>query len=741
MKKFTLFALAMMTLLPGTTKAESWEKTVTTKAEWDAAVKAIGGVSGETYVITLDGDASTSINTGTWKPTATSGRIIIRSNQTEYDKMPQLLARIDWANDLADNGGNGKNLSLIFENINLQFNGGASASSGQIVYFNKKRAPIDTIAFRNCDINNCPRTIMRSVPVDNAEETDYHKLDVFEMSNCIVHDINTLSSNSWFSVVLGQPVNSMTFKNNVFYDMPYSKGIWQMSRVPVLDAAPTVYFENNTVLVGSNRKVAGNVFQVLAPGDYLGETATYNINNNMFIAPKVGKHSLYNEIDSLSYDGKGMILNSGSGIVMATNNVIDSCGYQGWDADCFNKETGESKWTYQQISGDLTLEDAGITSWEEGVVFQDPANSIYNMLKSSTAAAGNLGSSLLYVDGFPVKANVNISINGPKYIGCTITPVKDVYYVGDELAITLNDHNSYYRTFNKFLGWSNGETEKSITVKLSGDLELTASFEETTDVLAAFDFSAITKNANYATYPADICADGYQAIISGVVVDTLGIGTTYQTAALPYVAGNLQGRPAKFGEDAAEIQMPILSRRTSKYVKANQRDYAVIAFSTESVNSMTFSCFVGSDNNAAKTQAIEYSTDSATWTRLATVDIENGKWSELTAELPAALENKERVYVRIIGDLANGFIYSPDPAGGIVDDNGEFDDEAYLSADAFEYIGNILITGKNISNGIISTKSDMNANTDAPFYNMMGIKVAKGTKGLLIQNGKKILVK
>lgn len=741
MKKFTLFALAMMTLLPGTTKAESWEKTVATKAEWDAAVKAIGGISGETYVITLVGDAATSINTGTWKPTAKSGRIVIRSTQTEYEKMPQLLARIDWANDLEDNGGNGKNLSLIFENINLQFNGGASASSGQIVYFNKKRAPIDTIAFRNCDINNCPRTIMRSVPVDNAQDTDYQKLDVFEMTNCKVHDINTLSSNSWFSVVLGQPVNSMTFRNNVFYDMPYSKGIWQMSRVPVLDAAPTVYFENNTVLLGANKKVVGNVFQVLAPGDYLGQTATYNINNNIFLAPKAGKNSLYNEIDSLSYDGNGMILNSGSGIVMATNNVIDSCGYQGFEADCFDKETGESKWTYQEITNSLTPEDAGLTSWEEGVVFQDPANSIYYMLKSSAAAEGNLGSSLLYVDAFPVKATVNVSIKGPKYISCTITPAKDVYYVGDELAITLNDHNSHYRTFNKFLGWSNGETEKSINVTLSGNLDLTASFEETAYVLAAFDFSTITKNANFATYPADIYAEGYQAMLSGVVVDTAGIGSSYQTAALPYVAGNLQGRPAKFGEDAAELQMPILSRRTSKYVKANQRDYAVVAFSTESVSNISFSCFVGSDNNAAKTQALEYSTDSATWTRLAAVDIENGKWAELAADLPAVLENKERVYIRIIGDLTNGFIYTPDPAGGIVDDNGNFDDEAYLSADAFEYIGNILISAKNLSNGISNATGNVNADTSAPFYNVMGMKVAAGTKGLLIRNGKKIIVK
>ena len=73
------------------------------------------------------------------------------------------------------------------------------------------------------------------------------------------------------------------------------------------------------------------------------------------------------------------------------------------------------------------------------------------------------------------------------------------------------------------------------------------------------------------------------------------------------IPGNFQGRAAKFGEDAVALQMPIISRRTSKFAKNDARDYAVVEFSTKDVKTVEFSCFVGTDNNAAKVQALDYS--------------------------------------------------------------------------------------------------------------------------------------
>ena len=59
----------------------------------------------------------------------------------------------------------------------------------------------------------------------------------------------------------------------------------------------------------------------------------------------------------------------------------------------------------------FTPEEAGFTSWAEGVVFQDAASSFYYMLKSSkpyTMGVNGtyLGSANTYVDKFPDRKSV-----------------------------------------------------------------------------------------------------------------------------------------------------------------------------------------------------------------------------------------------------------------------------------------------------------------------------------------------
>lgn len=739
MKKITTLALAAMTLLPCTADAQGWTREVTNKSEFTDAINAIGsGVAGETYEIVLTYDVADVVNAGNIKPTIQTGRIVIRSNETDYDKMPVLQVGFDWQGDLTQ-GEQGKQFSMIFENVNLQYRSGNTATSGQVVYFNKRQAPCDTIAFRNCEITNIPRTLYRSVPkqVDGVDMIE--TIDVLELSNCRVHDMNISSGNNWFTLVVGQFINRLDIRNNIFYNMPYSKGVWQMSRVSDLGAEPIVNFENNSVFLASNKALCSSGYEVLQAGSALGALATYNINNNMFIAPQAGAEGLILKNDTTDYDGAAKLLNAKGGMVFANNNVIDPRGYQGWAADNYDAENGE-KWTLYDITGDLTPEQVGITSWEAGVVFQDAPKSLYYMLTSSQANEAGVGSANTYVDAFPTPASISVTIDGPKYIDYTITPEKDVYYVGDEITLTLNDHNNYYRTFNTFNGWSDGNTETTRNITLEGDLNLTASFKEADGVLAAFDFSEITKNANISSYDADIyynMDEAYKAVVKGYVNDTA------QAAPYPIVEGNFQTRAAKFGEDAEELQMPIISRRTAAAAKATQHDYVVVEFNATGMSSINFSCFVGTDNNAAKAQTLSWSLDGSAWTEVASVEIENGKWSELKAELPEAVNNQEKVYVKILGDITKeaGFVYTTDPSGGLVDESGALDQAKYDAADAFEYVGNILITATGATGIEDITVSKNAADPDAPIYNLMGVKVKKATKGIFIQNGMKVIVK
>ena len=750
MKKFTLLALVAMFVLPSVVKAESWTKEVSTKSEFTAAMDAIGdGVAGETYEIVLTNDVADIINTGTYKPYIYTGRIVIRSDKTDFDEMPILQTCFDWQVEPTE-GSYGEQLSLIFENVNLQYRAYNSSSSGQVIYFNGKTAPLDTVAFRNCHITNIARCLYRSVAATDSVNGDpdngYYVIatvDWLEMSNCRVYDNNISSGNNWFTIYTAQFLNTLTITDNLIYDIPYSKGIWGISRVSDVGATPSVTFDNNSVFVGANKTLATQGFNCLSPGSSMGYGMQVNINNNIFIGPQEGTRILVN--DTCGYDGSTTILNGSNGcIVWASNNVIDSETWTVWDPE---SEYEDGDWAYYEVTNDLTPEDVGITSWEAGEVFQNPANSYYYMLKSSTAYTAGvdgtyLGAANMYVDEFPVVANVDIAIDGPSYISYTISPEAAEYYVGDEITISFDDYNSYYRTFNVFSGWSDGNTDNPRTITLEGDLALTATFAEAQPFIAVYDFSGVT-GSDVTTYDADLyynLDETYQGTVRSIVNDTAnatGDGT-YE-----YVEGSFQTRTAKFSEDDEEIQMPIISRRTAAVAKEVQRNYAQFEFCTTGFSGISFSCYVGTDNNGAILQAAEYSLDGSTWTRFATVELqETVVWHELVGTLPSECDDQALVYVRVIGDISEGHITNPNTTELFEDDGVTESESAYLSTDAFEYIGQVLVS-YTTSSAIQEVFTDEQSTSDAnaPVYNLMGIQVDKSTKGILIQNGKKFVNK
>ena len=743
MKKISMYALAGLSLLPSTMLAVEKVDTVTNKKEFTAAIDAAAAAqSGDVYKLVCKWDAADVLNIGNVKPNMKAGKLIITSDEKNFDKMPQMLIGFDWATDLDDAG----NFAIVFENVGLQYRGGKESSSGQIVYFNKRAAQMDSVVFRNCDISNYPRTVYRSVP-KSSSEADVKSLGKFVMEGCRVHDGAITAGNNWAVIYPGQAVQEVVIKNNMFYNLPYTTAIFQMGYASEgTGTTPVLNFENNTVLrAASSNQSKG--FTAINVGKYFGAGSTYNINNNMFIAPQKGEYSDIQVNDTANFTGKSQILSAVQALVYAKNNVVDATGFIPL-ANCNNTENDEEAWLDNTIEKEYSLEDAGITSWDEGVVFQDAPNSQYYMMKSAKAYTMGtdgtyLGAAINYVDAFPVKAAINININGPKYITYTLTPDKATYYVGDEVTVTLKDHNNAYMKLNTFDGWSDGDKSTSHTFTLTGDLNetlnFTSKFTKEKELVAAFDFSKIVKNGSIANYESDIqMSDNYAANVMAIVNDTV----TTKEAPFPYINGNFQTRSAKFGEDEESMQMPIISRRTWSGAKAVQRDYALFKISTKDLTDVNFSCYVGSDNNAAKVQALEISTDSTNWTRLSEVELENCVWSKLAATLPAEANNKDVVYLRVIGDMKNGPVVTPDETIGMWDGTNVVE-EVYNAADAFEYLGSVLITA-NASGvtGIVNVEAEQTTvNANAPVYNMMGMKVAKGTKGILIQNGRKFVVK
>lgn len=766
-------ALAAMMLAPATSFAASWSKVVTNAEEFKSQFEAVGsGFAGETYEIICDWDPTTVVSVGKLKPTMTKGKLIIRSNQRDFDLMPQLNVAFEWGVDCEKvETGQDKAMSIIIENMNI-------VGNGSYLIDNRRAVFIDTVALRRCDIHDNVRSVLRfdgdrimgDTKTSELKEKDL-SIHCIEIKECKIHGQAQASGDNWSIFRTFMPLAKFIIKDNIFYNMPYTKSLWE-TRNPN-EAQTQVIFQNNMVLVGENKEMHSGGFTVLGAGANIAPGSQFFIYNNIFAGPKAG----YNIFDS--YTGT-KITNAAGAMVLARNNVIDNETYMPL-ADLQTYLSGLEDGTSTLIWGDgitddnIVLSNVADFSWATGATFQDPSHNLYNLLKSNpwytsgrydetdpiglggiNLGADYIGPSIAYVDEFPTPAAVNVSIDGPSYITYTISPEKDVYYLNDEVTITLNSgENNYLTELNTFEGWSDGVQELSRTETLTGDLNLSAKFTDNRNVVSAFTLNNVGNNNSLASYNAEVYLDmdpNFQAKVLAITADTTVATGTPTGPDFHYHNGTMQSRPEKFGEAPVELRMPIISRRTPAVAKNSIRDYALFVIPTKGITDLHFSCYVGTDNNALANQMLEFSTDSTTWTKIGELApdnlLENLVWKKLEADLPAEANDKEKVYVRVIGDLTSSPVVTTDEGVGMWDpyagDGGAIVEEVYNSQDAFEYIGSIVITGntENAVTGISEvTTEEQKLDENAPMYNIMGMKVAKGTKGLIIQNGKKYVVK
>lgn len=755
MKKLSVFALAAALMAPTAMFADSWQKVVTNASEFKAAFNAVGaGAAGETYEIVCDWDAATLVSVGKLKPTITKGKLIVRSNETDFEKMPQLQIAYEFGVDAQEKAEEGMGVSLIFENMNI-------VGNGSYLIDNRRALYADTIALRRCDIHGQTRSILRfdgdKGSVTDAEGNKLTAADylirAIDIRECKLHHTAQASGDNWSVFRTFCPVLSFDVVDNMFYDMPYTKSLWE-TRTPG-DEPTVMNFHNNFVFLGENKAIASTGFIPLMAADKLAAGSQIYLNNNVFLGPEKGQFVLVN--DTSSYKNT-KITNLANGIVMAQNNVIDENSYM--PVDSLINNLSELN-TVLVATGTTTLADYPEFSWETGMTFQDAANDLYYILNSNPWKTAGIdanedghtyvGPSIAYVEAFPVPASLTVNINGPKYISYTLSPEKTKYYVGDEVTIKMNDHNSYYRTLNVFKGWSDdaAQTNPDRTVVLDGDMTLTANYEEVlNNIVSVIDFSKITGNSNLDAYAADIFAEDHQAVATMMVVDTVGATAPFNYVLATSADKNFQARAAKFGEDETEMQMPIISRRSPAVAhQAGQVNYAVFTLNSQDLKDLSFSCFVGSDNFTFKKQLAEYSIDGgATWKNFATAEFTDEYvreatfgdaqgylfgWMELQGKLPEEACGVEALQIRVISDPSSEALTNP--AAGTIDPSVN---------DTFEYLGNVLITAEN-TNGIndIQTGEKSGFNANAPVYNLMGMKMMKAQKGLNIQNGKKFIVK
>ncbi len=709
---------------------------VNNKSEWKSLVGSFTAASknvGDRDTILITPNDGWAMDT--WKDCPSAGKIWfigatnvetdVLGNVTswerveEFGSLPIFKVRQDANHDGIENS----DFGWFFENLNIQFTGdGNQASSGQCFYFNKRYFPIDSMVFRKCDINNIPRTLIRMVPKEETAEdgskyyTDGGTINYFEMTDCRVHDNMVLEGNNWPLVYFGSTPMEIVFRNNTFYNMPYCKQIFTMNYVNFDYAAQadcSFTFENNTVMVGSN-----NNYDLINTGGYLAQASTFNIHNNLILWPEGVEQTRLPYIVRCDY-----------GMIYANNNVVE--GYRNWGAgNNVDIETGEPTWLDCDTTGNMTMAEAEL-QWSN---FYDIANNNFLLEKSNKVyTAGKegtfIGAEEWYVDAFPTKIAVNVSVEGSTSAVVTVDPVKDIYFAGDEIKISVDLHDG----LNTFIGWSDGVTEMDRTIVLSEDVDLVAKVQSA-DYELLWDFCNIIKSnqtmeypmaANHAANDENPGAFGMMTVEhTGAYADTLSSQSRNNKTGLYngepnvlFLAPLLRTRldsvvveqeMAALGTTAAQAAIDGKSVELTKACCANP-DYSYIKFSTKGMSGVEVSAVLRAESRMHKVTKMEWSLDNTAYNTLTTITIDSvgGPWQDAIATLPAAAEGQETVYVRWIGDTESPIVGPGMQGTDKIDFNkdGEQDlvSRVYYT---YQFIGNIKVTAAQGGSAIEAVAAD-----------------------------------
>jgi len=747
MKRTFTFLLFALTAFSFSLQARDWTVTNATELRdaWNGA--AAGDVillAPGTYSYGSGGSA-TGLQFPIGALNGPSRRFTVKSLYDQPDSMAVLITDIGQPLAGSYTEGGRYRGGIIFENIDLRQRTGANGSSGHIIYINmfKGQLDIDTLAFRNCIINQSPRGLLRTVVdtmmVDGVSSPRYPSagdLDFFEMSNCIVREMFVTSSNGWPLVYLAHYPVEMLFEGNTFYNMPYLKNIFTMNYAETEGGRNAeVTFKNNLFA----HTLSNNAYVSL--GSYLGAEAVYNFENNIFALPDWSNAWTLSP-DSTGYIASPSIIRCSGGLIFASNNLIQGPGT--WESGNTNP-VDAGGFILLDTKNDYDMESLGVT-WKD---FADAEMGDFSFLAASKlATAGTDGGPIgpqrwlknyanprtltvtandaaakvtprraYYEDGTEVNVsasavdganfeswrengsvisldnpykfnitadknlvatystalnkNVEITISGSTTASYTITPAKDVYYIGDAITITLNPH------IDTFLNWSDGSTDLVRNITITDDVKLTANFKQTSYVLA-WDFHQLTgNNQTFKNLEAN----------HAINADNLGSMNYMQADTI----ANLSTRNNKF----TGYELKNCAVRRLDEVRFDNPDYIFIEFSTKDLKNVTIKSLVGSDNSMFKINKMQYSLDGTTYTDFSVFEF-NGEfnvWQNFEGVLPVEAENQDKVYVRWFPDVSSEWIKAPESATStseyqfltnVIISSGYGDGDATWRVDPFE---------------------------------------------------------
>ncbi len=231
---------------------------------------------------------------------------------------------------------------------------------------------------------------------------------------------------------------------------------------------------------------------------------------------------------------------------------------------------------------------------------------------------------------------ISVKFNGTNTATYSLSPAQDVYYVGDEVTITVNAHY-----LNDFLGWSDGSTELSRSFVVANDTTITANFKQYPYMLA-WDFCQLTaNNTRFTALEANHYIDeANKGVMDYVTGDT--------------IAADFQTRNNKFATEGKELHHCALRRTPAE--NFDNPDYLFVKFSTLGYTDIMVKSALASDNCVHLVQKMQYSLNGTDYIDFAVDTLPSAEadwnqvWFPLQGVLPQEAENQEEVYVRWIAD-------------------------------------------------------------------------------------------
>ena len=278
------------------------------------------------------------------------------------------------------------------------------------------------------------------------------------------------------------------------------------------------------------------------------------------------------------------------------------------------------------------------------------------------------------VYGTVLNKDVEITISGSSTASYTISPVKDTYYVGDEISITLNTHY-----LNDFLGWSDGSMDLVRTITITDHVRLTANFKQNPYILA-WDFHQLT--GNNQTF-ADLEANHYKDEANKGVMNYVGSDRA-----------DISTRNNKY-TGAGQEQINCAVRRTDDLANPS---YLYVKFSSKDYSNLKVKSYMSSDNAIFTVQKMQYSLDGTDYVDFAEATIPSDpaewdqKWWGFDGELPAEANDQEELYIRWIADNTSERLLSPN---------------APTSTQEFVYVARVIIYS-SVGSGGASWRVDPN---------------------------------